>query len=87
MREQLVGQVRSFIVDSFLFGRKNGLRDDTSFLEQGIIDSTGVLQLVAWVEQTFGISVEDGELVPENFDSVEKLVEYLEAKLQPTTIN
>ena len=80
MHESLVDQVRSFVVETFMFGRKDSLRDDSSFLEHGIIDSTGVLELVAWVEKTYGVTVDDGELVPDNFDSIRKLVAYLEAK-------
>lgn len=83
MHEPLVDQVRSFVVDTFMFGRKDGLRDDSSFLEHGIIDSTGILELVAWIEETYHVTVDDGELIPDNFDSVRKLVSYLEAKLQP----
>jgi acyl carrier protein len=72
--------IRSFIVENFLFGRDNGLKDDTSLLEQGIIDSTGVMELVAHVEKTYGITVADDELLPENLDSINAIVKFLERK-------
>lgn len=75
-------KVRQFIVDNFLFGDGQVLKDDTSFMQEGIIDSTGILELVFFLEETFGISVEDDELVPENFDSLVRIVKYLETKTQ-----
>jgi len=56
------------------------LRDDDSFLEKGIIDSTGVLELVAFIEENFGIKVEDEELIPENLDSIDNLVTFINSK-------
>ena len=73
-------KVRAFIVENFLFGSDDGLEDGTSFLDEGIIDSTGVLELVDFLEATFSISVDDEELIPENLDSIENLVNYLERK-------
>ena len=73
-------KVRAFIVENFLFGNDEGLSDDTSFLEEGIIDSTGVLELVDFLEETFAITVEDEELVPENLDSLNNLAAYLAKK-------
>jgi acyl carrier protein len=72
--------IRDFIIENFLFGETNGLEDDTSFLENGIIDSTGILELVTYLEDTFGIEVEDEELVPENLDSIANVVQYLTTK-------
>jgi len=73
--------IRKFIVDNFMFGQGgDSLQDDTSFLEGGLIDSTGVLELVAFVSQKYEIVVEDEELVPANFDSVDNLAAYLERK-------
>jgi acyl carrier protein len=73
--------LREFIFENFLVGlRKNELNDTDSFLEKGIIDSTGVLELVAFVEQTFGFEVEDEELLPDNFDSLNRLQAYIERK-------
>jgi len=75
-------EIRQFVVDNFLFGRDgDGLGEDDSFLENGIIDSTGVLELVAFIEEKYGVSVLDHELVPENFDSLRNLGQYLDRKL------
>ena len=74
--------IRGYILENFLFTDSNGrLKDGTSFLEEGIVDSTGVLELVMFVEETFGIVVEDEEIVPENFDSVERLAFYVRPKM------
>jgi acyl carrier protein len=72
--------LRYFVKESFLFGRDDAFSDADSFLDMGIIDSTGVLELVAFVESTYGIAVKDEELVPENLDSIENLVRFVEAK-------
>jgi len=70
--------IRGYILENFLFTDDNGrLLDNTPFLEDGIVDSTGVLELVMFVEETFGITVEDEEIVPENFDSIERLARYV----------
>ncbi len=73
--------VRNFVVEQFLFGEGDTLRGDTSFLEEGIIDSTGILELVMFLEETYDIKVEDSELVPENFDTPDNIARYLEKKL------
>jgi len=72
--------IRQFIVENFLFGEDGNLEDATSFLESGIIDSTGILELVSFMEEKFGISVADDELVPENLDSIANVVAYLGRK-------
>jgi acyl carrier protein len=73
--------VRTFIISNFMFGQGgDGLTDDQSFLETGVIDSTGVLELIAFLEQQFGISVEDQEVVPSNLDSVSQLVTFVQRK-------
>ena len=77
-------EIRTFIIDNFLFGNAHGLTDDISFLEEGIIDSTGVLELIAFLEEQFSIKVDDEELIPENLDSINNVATYLEAKLQKT---
>jgi len=80
--EQLL---RSFIIDNFLFGQSDiQLGSDDSFLENGIIDSTGVLELVTYLETTFAIKVNDDELVPENLDSISRLTAYIERKQRET---
>jgi acyl carrier protein len=73
-------QVRSYIVDNFLFGDDNGLEDSTSFLESGMIDSTGILEVIGFLEEQFAIKVNDDELVPENLDSIRNIVGFLYTK-------
>jgi len=72
--------IRQFIIENFLFEEDNNLKEDTSFLESGVIDSTGILELVFYLEETYGIIVEDEEMVPENLDSITNVVAYLERK-------
>jgi len=74
-------KVRSYIIENFLFGDAGPLADDEmSLLDGGIIDSVGVMELVAFLEQDFGLSVDDEELVPENLDSVANLVAFVGRK-------
>jgi acyl carrier protein len=78
-------QVRQYIAENFLFSDDGcSLPDDASFLEEGIVDSTGVLELVMFVEQEFNIAVSDDEIVPENFDSVNRLATYIRRKTAAT---
>jgi acyl carrier protein len=65
-----------------LFGQDDRLRNDDSFLDNGIIDSTGILELVGFLHERFGVDVEDQELVPENLDSIDRLVTYVQVKLR-----
>lgn len=74
--------VRQFIVENFLFGEETKLEDDISFLENGIIDSTGILELIAFLEETYDIKVEDEELIPENLDSLNNVTAFIELKLR-----
>jgi acyl carrier protein len=76
-------QIRQFILTSFLFSTDDSLLgDDDSLLEKGIMDSTGVLELVAFLETQFGIKIADEELVPENLDSVSRVVQFVGRKQQ-----
>jgi acyl carrier protein len=74
-----VEPVRAFIADNFLFGRE-GVSDNESLLEAGIIDSTGILELVMFLERTYGIQISDAELVPENLDSLNNISRYIRSK-------
>jgi acyl carrier protein len=77
-------QIRSFILSSFLFSDdESKLKNNDSLLEQGIMDSTGVLELVAFLESQFGIKVADDELLPENLDSVDQIAAFIVRK-QPS---
>ncbi len=82
---QIEQQLRQFVVDNFLFGQDGeSLGNGDSFLDRGIVDSMGVLELVGFLEESYGITVEDEELVPDNLDSIDNVVRYLRRKLQPS---
>ena len=74
-------EVRAFVVESFLFGNDGGLTDTQSLLDAGVIDSTGVLELVSFLERTYRIRINDEDLVPENLDSIASIAEFLQRKL------
>lgn len=76
-----VGRVREFVVENFLFGDGERLSHETSFLASGIIDSTGILELVNFLEENYRIKVDDEDLVPENLDSLANIDAYLRRKL------
>jgi acyl carrier protein len=81
MMDPIAQQIREFVVGNFLFGQNgDGLADDQSFLETGIIDSTGVLELIGFVEERFGITVADHEILPANLDSVTNLASFITRK-------
>lgn len=73
--------IRGFIKEVFLLDSHAELKDEASLLEEGIVDSTGVLELVAYLEETYGLEVQDEEIVPENFDSIRSLCRYVHSKL------
>ncbi|MDA4844917.1 acyl carrier protein [Hoeflea poritis] len=82
MQVDVRSDVREFIVDNFLFREDRETVSDTeSLLENGLMDSTGVLELVAFLESDIGIEIQDNEIVPENFDSIENISNYANAKL------
>lgn len=73
--------VKNFIIESFLFGEEEKLNDDTDFFRSGIIDSTGIIELVGFIESSFPVKVEDEELVVNNFSSLNNVSAYLDRKL------
>ena len=77
-------RIRTFIISNFLFGKDSGLSDDASFLENGIVDSTGVMELVAFLEKEFGIKIDDHELVPDNLDSIQATAAFVARKTGKT---
>lgn len=84
MKDNVAQDIRNFIIENFLFGDAgNGFGETDSLLEKGIIDSTGVLELVAHLEETYGFKVEDEELIPENLDSIANVTEYILRKQTP----
>lgn len=82
--EDIKKQTRKFISANLLMGVNQGeIGDEQSFLELGVLDSTGVIELIAFLEETFGIRVEDDEIVPENLDSLANIERYVSGKLAP----
>jgi acyl carrier protein len=74
-------EVREFVVTNFLFGDGGSLQDDTSFLSSAIVDSTGILELILFLESTYDVKVQPEEMVPENFDSVNRVARFLTQKV------
>ena len=81
VRSEVREKIGTFVANYFVKEVGSVLDDDASFMEEGIIDSLGVLELVAFLEETFDFRVEDEEIIPTNFDSVNKLVAYVQSKL------
>jgi acyl carrier protein len=78
---ELQEEIRNFIIENFMMGRDpDQLSDADSLLDKGIIDSTGVLELVGFLEETYQIQIEDEELIPENLDSVSNLIAFIGRK-------
>ncbi|PWK76994.1 acyl carrier protein [Aminobacter sp. AP02] len=82
MTDPSTAEIRTFIVDNFLFGDENHpLTDDTSLIENDLIDSTGILELVAFLEQRFAIAVNDSDIVPANLDSIARISSFVGGRL------
>jgi acyl carrier protein len=73
-------QIRKFVLDKFPLARKQQIKDSDPLLESGVLDSLGVLDLVSFVEQEFSVHVEDEELVPENFQTIDRIAAFVESK-------
>ena len=81
-RKAIQKEVREYITENFLLDEnEEELADDESFLDSGLIDSTGILEVVMFLEEHYEISVEDEEMVPENLDSIEKIATFVGSKL------
>lgn len=77
----LAETIRAFIVENFLFGdTSQDLGDDVSLIEADLVDSTGILELVAFVEERWGIAVKDADIVPANFDSIGRIAAFVGAR-------
>jgi acyl carrier protein len=74
-------EIRQFIAEKYLFGDDKQLNSDTSLLEAGIIDSTGILELISYLEEHFRIKVNDDELMPENLDTIANICAFLSKKI------
>ena len=74
-------KIRDYILDNYLFtDDQSALADEDSFLDKGIIDSTGIMEVIFFLEEEFGVQVDDEEMVPENLDSVKNIAAYIERK-------
>ena len=78
-------QIQSYIVECFLLGDATDLEPEQSLLESGVVDSTGILELVMFLEETYHIEVADKEMVPENLDSIANISAFVERKLNGRT--
>jgi len=77
---KIENQIKQFVLKNLYFAEDNNLDEDASFLETGVVDSTGVMELVAFVQAEFGVTVEPQEIVVENFDSVSKIACFVRRK-------
>jgi len=74
-------QLRDYILENFLFtDDQSALNNDDSFLDKGIIDSTGILEVIYFIEEEFAFKVGDEEMIPENLDSVNNIVNFIQQK-------
>jgi acyl carrier protein len=77
----LASEVRTFILDLFPLARKNRVQNSDALLESGIIDSLGILEVVAFIERTFSTTVADEELSPENFQTIDRIATFISSKI------
>ncbi|MBI4923372.1 MAG: acyl carrier protein [Devosia nanyangense] len=83
--QNTASDIRTFIIENFLFGdTSQDLGDDVSLIEADLVDSTGILELVAFVETTYGVAIADADIVPANFDSIGRIAAFVAAKTQAT---
>jgi acyl carrier protein len=75
-------EIHNYIVDKILFDNGERIDENLSFQESGILDSTGFLELITFVEEKFGIEISDRELIPENFDTLRKISGFVQSKKQ-----
>lgn len=83
--QEIRDDVCAFMTDRFLLGNANGLTPSQSLLDSGVMDSTGVMELVLFLEETYSIRVLDTELTPENLDSIDRIAQFVSNKQQATT--
>jgi acyl carrier protein len=81
LKQEIETAVREFVLRNFLFDENVNLSSETSFLGNGIIDSTGVLELISFIEEKYGIKFENHEVVPENLDSIQNIASFVKGKL------
>lgn len=74
-------KIKNYILENYLFtDDQSALDSNDSFLNKGILDSTGILEVIYFLEDEFGIKIADEEMVPENLDSVKNIVDFLQRK-------
>lgn len=74
-------EITRYIIDNMLFGDGDKLDGTVSFQESGVLDSLGFLELITFIEEKFGIEIVDGELIPENFDTLQRVSHFVQQKL------
>jgi acyl carrier protein len=85
-QDRISQEVTAFVVENFMFGDGGDLQATDSLIERGLIDSTGILELVAFLEKKYGIQIQDHELVPDNLDSTAALSAFVKRKLDVATL-
>ena len=84
--DKVLQQAREYIAENFLYMRKNkSLGDDESLLRTGVVSSLGMMELVTWVEQTFGVVVDAADITEQNFDSLRSVAQFVRSKGSATT--
>ena len=81
MEMKIKEQVRTFVTSNFYVTDPIALEDNASLIDGGVIDSTGVLEIICYIEETYDISVEDGEMLSDNLDSIERIAKFVARKL------
>jgi acyl carrier protein len=84
--EQIEAQVRDFLFTNFIFDASTQLGTEDSLMENGVVDSTGILEVIMWVESNFDVHVEDSEVLPENFDSIGNMTRYVLSKQNQSSL-
>ena len=85
--QQIQQEVRQFVIENFVFaGDGRGFSNEDSFFDTGLLDSMGVLTLVEFVTTKYGICVQDNELLPENWDSVNRIAAFVQGRLTPAIV-
>lgn len=84
MGNNVDADVRQFILTKFPLARKKQVKTSDALLESGMVDSQGVLEVVNFIEQEYSIIVDDDDLVPENFQTIDRIVGYIQSKTRST---
>lgn len=80
-KSEIFTTVTNYVVENFYYGKEGSVQGDTNLMEDGAVDSTGFMELVTFVEDKFPVSVDDEDLTPENFATIERIVEYILSKV------